>query len=316
MKIKAKTLWVEIVDILTESMSAKAPWRYRFNEMIQRINDWEANWIIAWKLDRISRNPIDSWTIQYMLQTWKLNRVITNDREYNPIDAWLLMSVENGMSNQFLLDLSKNVKRWVKSKAEKGWFPWPAPLWYENELKYHTIIKDEDKFTLVQKMWKMMLSWNYSVNQITNIANDKWGLRTKKNCKVNKSTIYAIFHNVFYTGDFKWKWKIMKWNHLAMISYEEYNRIQELLQKDWKPKLVKHNFAFTWIIKCAECWSMITAWNKYKHIKTTNTIKTYSYYFCTKKVSFWSNATFGKYTSNLWPQIFRLGVEQVDKWFE
>jgi len=60
MKLKAKSLWIEIIEVFQESMSAKAPWRYRFNEMIQRINDWEADWIIAWKLDRISRNPIDS----------------------------------------------------------------------------------------------------------------------------------------------------------------------------------------------------------------------------------------------------------------
>lgn len=63
MKKRANDLWLNIVDVLTESMSAKAPGRYRFNEMIERIKNKEANWIIAWKLDRISRNPVDSWTI-------------------------------------------------------------------------------------------------------------------------------------------------------------------------------------------------------------------------------------------------------------
>ena len=108
MKEKAKILWIKIVDVIDESMSAKAPWRYRFNEIIQRIEKWEANWIIAWKLDRISRNPVDSWTIQYMLQIWNLNKIITNDREYTPIDAWLLMSVENWMSNRYYQPVNIN----------------------------------------------------------------------------------------------------------------------------------------------------------------------------------------------------------------
>jgi len=44
MKRKAKDLWINIVEIFEESMSAKKPWRFRFNEMIQRIEEWEATW--------------------------------------------------------------------------------------------------------------------------------------------------------------------------------------------------------------------------------------------------------------------------------
>lgn len=68
MRKKADHLGIKIVEEFTESMSAKAPWRYRFNEMVERLKNWEAEWIISWKLDRLTRNPIDTWSIQYMLQ--------------------------------------------------------------------------------------------------------------------------------------------------------------------------------------------------------------------------------------------------------
>ncbi len=284
MKRKAENLWIEIVEVFQESMSAKAPWRIKFSEMIGKINSWKVEGVISWKLDRLSRNPIDSGTIQYMLQIQKLKKVITIDREYYPVDAGLLMSVENGMSNQFLLDLSKNVKRGIQSKVDKWWFPWVAPLWYINELKNHTIIPDEEKFYLVQKIWKMMLSWNYTVSEIRDIANNKWFLRTVKWNKISKSSMYSILNNVFYTWDFMFKWELKKWIHKPMITYEEYNRVQELLGTSWKAKLVKHNFSYTWIIKCWECGSMVTAGDKTKYIKSTNSIKKYSYYWCTKKV--------------------------------
>jgi len=284
MKEKSIKIWLNIVDVITESMSAKAPWRYRFNEMISRIEKWEANWIISWKLDRISRNPVDSWAIQYMLQNWKLNRVITNDREYNPVDAWLLMSVENGMSNQFLLDLSKNVKRGIQSKAEKGRYPWCPPIWYLNDLSTKTIIKHPEQFEIVKKIWKYMITWNYSANDILKKVNNEWLLKTRRWIKLSKSWIYWILNNVFYTGDFNWKWDIMNWKHPVMITYEEFNRVQDILWKKWKAKLVKHNFSYTWIVRCWSCWSMVTAGNKHKYIKSTNSIKTYSYYWCTRKV--------------------------------
>jgi len=66
------------------------------------------------------------------------------------------MNFEFGMANQFILDLSKNVKRGLKTKAEKGWRPGPAPFGYLNDKSKgkgkNEIIKDPDRFKLVKKM--------------------------------------------------------------------------------------------------------------------------------------------------------------------
>lgn len=286
MRSKAKILWIEIIDIFQESMSAKAPWRYMFNEMIQRIHNWEAEGIIAWKLDRLSRNPIDSWNIQYMLQTGALEKVITNDKEYNSNDAWLLMSVENWMSNQFIIDLKKNVKRWMDSKTEKWIFCWQAPEWYLNIKDNKTIIVDEQNFPLIKKAWDLILTWTYSVPQVLKILNNKWGYSSNKKWKneISMAWLYAIFKNPFYTGDFLRKWEIKKWTHKAMITWEEYDRVQQLIGKKgntirWKTR----EFAFTWTMKCWECGCSIVAEEKNKYVKATWTMKKYIYYRCSKR---------------------------------
>jgi len=288
MKQKAKDMWLSIVAVFEESMSAKAPWRFRFNEMIQRISSWEANGIIAWKLDRVSRNPVDSWTIQYMLQTGKLNRIITSDREYNPIDAGLLMSVENGMSNQFIIDLKKNVKRGMSSRYLKWVRPTRAPIWYLNNQIEKTIEVDAERFDLVRKMWDLVLTWNYSPMKINRILADEYGLRTRKMKKswgkeVSVSGIYRVFHNIFYTGHFYHNGELLKWNHKAMISLDEFDRVQEILWKKWLPRPKTREFPFTGMIKCWECGCSITAEIKKKHIKTTGETRYYTYYHCTKK---------------------------------
>jgi len=289
MKQKAKIVWINIVEIFSESMSAKAPWRYRFNEMIERLNKKEARWIIAWKLDRLTRNPIDTWTIQFMLQNWTLDKIITNDREYNPVDAWLLFSVETWMSNQFILDLRKNVKRWMDSKTDKWIFCWKAPEWYVNNKLEKTIEIDIERFDLVRKMWDMMLTWNYSVPKIMKIANDDWWFKKKRVSKswctkLTLSWMYKMFTNPFYTWDFMWNWNIKKGTHNPMITYEEFYKVQELLWVKWlNIRWKSKEFAYTWFIKCWECWSAITWVDKRKKIKTTGEYRTYVYYNCTKR---------------------------------
>lgn len=57
-----------IVDEFIEKQSAKIPGRPVFNKMISRIQAGEAEGIICWKIDRLSRNPIDSGKIQWLLQ--------------------------------------------------------------------------------------------------------------------------------------------------------------------------------------------------------------------------------------------------------
>jgi DNA invertase Pin-like site-specific DNA recombinase len=56
----AKKLDLTVVDILIEKRTAKKPGRPIFGKMLERIAKGEADGIIAWLPDRLSRNSIDS----------------------------------------------------------------------------------------------------------------------------------------------------------------------------------------------------------------------------------------------------------------
>ncbi len=56
-----------IVKIFQESKSAKLPGREIFGEMIEFIKSGKANAILCWKIDRLSRNPVDEGLIKWML---------------------------------------------------------------------------------------------------------------------------------------------------------------------------------------------------------------------------------------------------------
>jgi len=290
----AENLGIKISKIYTEAKSAKKPSnRPKFAEMLEAIESGEANGILCWQINRLSRNPVDSGRLQWLLQQGVLKSIQTMDREYRPEDNALIFSVESGVANQFVLDLSKNVKRGMRTKLEMGHRPGVAPIGYKNtkiaERGANTIIKDEDRFDMLRKCWDLMLTGQHAPGEILDKLNNEWGYRSMKRKRtggkpLSYSGIYKMFTNPFYYGLVEYageEYGIGK--HEPMITMDEFDRVQRLLGRPGKPRPKKHFFAFTGMIICGECGSSITATEKKKYIKSLGEIKTFVYYHCTKR---------------------------------
>ena len=292
-ELVAKRYGIKVIDTLTEEGSAKEPnKRPIFDKMLDRVKKGEANGIICWNLNRLSRNPVDSGKLQWMLQQGLIQSILTPSREYRPNDNAIIFSVESGSANQFILDMKVGVRRGLNSKIAKGQAPILAPLGYLNtkhEVRGENyIIKDPEKFELIKKAWELMLTGKYSIPKLLDIANNEWGLRTRKtrhrgNAPINKSTMYDIFTNIFYTGLFMYRGETINGKHPPMITVGEFDKVQMILGKNGKPRAKSHSFAYTGIMLCGECGSAITACEKTKLIKTKNELKDYTFYYCSHR---------------------------------
>ncbi len=285
----AKQRDLEILKVYSEAQSAKEPGRPVFDEMLNAVQGGKAQGIICWKLDRLARNPIDGGRISWMLQQGSIQHIQTFERSYYPGDNVLMMSVEFGMANQFIRDLSVNTKRGLRAKAERGWYPAPASLGYMNHpfkrKGEKEIIKDPEKFDLVRKMFDLMLTGQYTAPKILKIATSEWGLHSRLGNKISESNIYRMFNDPFYYGSFEFPKNSGNWykgQHEAMITEDEYEKIQVILGDKGKQRPHTKEFAYTGLIHCAECNSMITAEKKIKTQKNGN-VHQYTYYHCTKK---------------------------------
>lgn len=286
---------LDIVELPPEAASAFKPNnRPVFNDMLRRLDDGEAHGVIAWHPDRLSRNELDAAAITYRVRTGAILELKFCSYTFdNSPEGMMMLQMTMSQSQYSSAKLSKDVKRGYEKKLSLGWKPGVAPSGYLNVGDYKgekTIEPDPDRFLLVQRMWRLVLTGIYSVPEILNTANSEWGFttRTTRNGKhggtpLSRSALYAIFTNPFYYGSFLHNGQLIQGSHKPMITEAEYDRVQSILGRKGRPRPKTHLFAFRGLMTCGECGCTITAEKKTKYIKSTGETKEYTYYHCTRK---------------------------------
>src|SRR3989338_7444314 len=287
---------LKTTELEPESVSAHKPYkRPVFKEMIERLQNGEAQGIIAWHPDRLSRNPIDAAQIIYLLDTGVIKdlKFCSYGFENTP-EGKMMLAMTMSQSKYSSDKLSTDVKRGVKNKAHTGQRPALAPLGYLNsktKLKgEQEIYSDSLRFPLVKQLWAYMLTSNYSAPQLYKIAIKEMHLtqpatpnRPERPIRLN--ALYRMFTNTFYYGWYEWTdGSLIQGKHVPMITEEEFYRVQKILGRKGKPRpKQRQRFAFTGLVRCGNCGAAVTAEEKIKRQKNGN-IHYYTYYRCTKKI--------------------------------
>ncbi len=261
---------IEIVATLTESRSAKEPGRPVFNELMHRIASGEADAVLCWKIDRLTRNPVDGGQIQWLLQKGLIKSIRTFERSYSPSDNVLLMSIEQAMATQYLRDLSENVKRGNRTKLERGEWPSYAPFGYKNDRVNKTILVDENRAPYIRRAFELYATGGYGLNQVVEILYSE-GFRSKTGGKVFKNQIHHFLNSRFYIGLMERQGKLYQGKHEPLVSQATFDRVQEVLHGRLRPCMKKHFYSARGFLKCELCGCMITA----------TTAKGRKYYYCT-----------------------------------
>ena len=284
----AKQEGLNIIEEFRESKSAKMPGRIIFNEMIRRIQLGEAQGLICWKIDRLARNPVDGGQISWLLQQGVIQHIQTHDRSFLPTDNVLMMSVELGMANQYIRDLSANTKRGLWEKARRGDFPGPAPVGYLNNPHTKTVMIDRRRAPIIKSAFELYAEGESRLTDVSFFIYDK-GIKTQRRKggdggrKISDDHVKRILTDPFYYGHFSYGGDIWKGNHTPIISKNLFDKVQEVLDiRGRGQKAKKDPQALCGLLHCGNCGCFITAEVLTKHQKNGN-VHRYVYYHCTGK---------------------------------
>ena len=268
----AKRDGLRVVKIFQEAKSAKAPGRPVFAEMLSFVEKGKAQGILCWKIDRLARNPLDEGKIKWMLQNGTIAQIKTFDREYNPDDNVVIASIEFSMANQYIRDLSKNVKRGLAEKVRRGEYPATPPLGYVNNPKTKKMVIEKKEAKIVRKMFDLCAHEKLSCKRIADVL-EKEGFVGRNKKKIHHSLAYRTLTNPVYIGLFRWKDALHKGIHTSIVSKTLFDEAErKLFPGKFLKRRDKKIFAFRGLAICGECGLKITAEVKKGH----------TYYRCTK----------------------------------
>lgn len=269
---------LRVLRRLEESRSAFKPNnRPEFDKMVNLIESGEVNAILTWKPDRLCRNPKEGGILLQFLQDNVLKEIRCADGDvYTPDSDHLILQIHFGMANQYSRNLSKNVKRgnYYRFHKKRQWLG-PAKIGWLNVTNPTTgekgIVKDPDRFPLIQKGIRLILTGSYTTMEVLYKINNEWGFRTRKTKRqggkpLSKSAWYKLLADPYLYGLMVRSEGEVIGSHTPMISQDDFDKLQIMLGRKGKPRVLKHEFAYKELLKCGECGGSITAEEKWQII--------------------------------------------------
>ena len=309
-----------------------------FKEMIKDITEEKVNTIIVKDLSRFGRNHIEADNyIENFLPGYNVRiiSVIDNiDTLKSPkFTAYIEIPLRNLMNDYYARDISEKVKSTLKVKQQNGDFIGTfAPYGYLKDPKdRHKLIIDKEIANIVRRIFDMILLGK-SRKEIADFLNDN-NILTPSLYKINKDKtnneefvlskkwnaeiVNRILRNETYTGILiqnvkvkpnyrenklidvnKEDWIKTENHHEAIISKDEFDEVQKIL--DRKIKINKNNELdlFSGYLKCFHCGEHLIIRKSKKQV----------YYYCS---SYIKNKSCAKYSINK-KKLGELVIEQLN----
>lgn len=307
---------LSVIYRLQESKSAYKPSKREvFSEMLELIESGKADGILTWHPNRLCRNPEEGGKILQKLQDGVIKEIRTPGGDsYTPESDQLVLQIHFGMANQYSRDISRNVKRALKHKVERGEYPGDSFFGYKmsGEKGKKNLFPDKVEAPLVKKVFELSSTGYYSLSSLSTFLFSK-GICSKSGKKTSKEQVRRILTNTSYYGYFRYKKELYKGNYEPLITKKLFDAVQGKLKDRSRPQVNSWlGSSYNGLLKCPKCGSSITTTVKIKFYKVTNRTAKYIYLHCTKRKGVCTQkwVTISEFEDNLLNKIMKISIDK------
>ena len=188
--------------------------RPKFQEMLKDMKDKKLNYIVAYKLDRVTRSVRD--LEELIAQLEKYNTYLVCDRDdvnTSTANGRFFVRMLTVLSQLEIEIVSERTKFGLNGAIKSGHLPGQVALGFKKDVNKKTII-DPATAPIVKRVFDLYLQGKTFL-QISNIFNDEKVLN--KNWK--DTHIERIINNRLYMGDYEMYKRLKEWKNVEPVIY-------------------------------------------------------------------------------------------------
>jgi site-specific DNA recombinase len=253
------TILRKFVDVET----AKHTGRTGFGDMLVFLaGEPTCRTILVEKTDRLYRNIKDWITVDDLdIEVHFVKEGAVVSKQSRSSDKFM-HGIKVLMAKQYVDNLSEEVKKGLREKAEQGHFPGVAHVGYINNRVTRRIEVDPLRGPLVAQVFDLYASGRFSLKTLRQKAFEIGLRHSRGDRRMTKSEIHRMLRNPIYTGDFLWLGIRRKGSHQALVNHDTFDRVQEVLGGTSRKRYARRQHAFMGLLTCARCGCTMTAEKK------------------------------------------------------
>lgn len=279
----AASLGYEVINVFREEgISAKDLNRPQLQNLMSWVREHaaEVDAVVFWKWERISRGTeYDYAVLGRFFDECKVAPLSATECNEDSPEGELLRWITKGTALYERRKISQRTAMGMEQKAREGIIPCKAPIGYKNYTlpdEKKIVIVDEEKAPFIKRAFELYATGNYSLKRLGDTLYLDGFRHPKTGEKFPPRKFEWMLHNPFYIGRFEWSGEWYEGSHTPIISKELFYRVQARFNDIDRTKKHDVKFAYTGLIKCAECGCYLTA--EFKRGK--NKKGHYIYYHC------------------------------------
>ncbi len=256
---------IEIVAERVDAESAKKAGRKEFDAMVRDIQEGRADAIVVEKTDRIYRNFRDRVTVGDLIEDQDAELHLVKEAEVmsrrSTSHAKFIHDIKTVMAKNFVDNLSEEIRKGMRKKAEEGLWPSVAPIGYVNVPApgRPSIVPHPEIAPLVLRLFQSYAEGEASLKRVAAWA-QTLGLSSPRGGRLSSKQVHEMLRNPIYMGVVRWNGESFPGVHEPIVSAALYSKVQNVMEGrseghgEGVPHLRGDNvYAYRGLVTCGVC---------------------------------------------------------------